>query len=79
MKGCPGGHPLDLLVRENEQILKMSEALSLYANALARSRSREEAEKHLEALKRVVGELKRIRIHYRRYRWASFPTLRGKE
>jgi len=73
LEGVPRGHPLDLLVRENEQILKMSEALSLYANALARSESREEAEKHLEALKRVVGDLKRIRIHYRKIQMGIFP------
>ena len=73
LEGVPQGHPLDLLVRENEHILKMSEALSLYANALLRAKNRHEAEKHAEALKRIVGNLKKIRIHYRKIQMGIFP------
>ncbi len=73
LEGVPQGHPLDLLVRENEHILKMSEALSLYANALLRAKNRDEAEKHAEALKRIVGDLKKIRIHYRKIQMGIFP------
>ncbi len=73
LEGVPQGHPLDLLVRENEHILKMSEALSLYANALLRAKNRHEAEKHAEALKRIVGDLKKIRIHYRKIQMGIFP------
>jgi len=35
LKGVPEGHPLDLLLRENELILKWAEQLGVVANALA--------------------------------------------
>ncbi|MGC8953156.1 MAG: DUF438 domain-containing protein [Desulfurococcus sp.] len=34
LKDVPRGHPLDLLIRENQEILKWSEALGLYASLL---------------------------------------------
>lgn len=32
LKGVPEGHPLDLLLRENELLLKWSEQLTIVAN-----------------------------------------------
>ncbi len=34
LKDVPRGYPLDLLIRENQEILKWSEALGLYASLL---------------------------------------------
>ena len=73
LTGVPRGHPLDLLMRENEVILKEAEALGLYAAALRRRSG--EAESMLEQLRRLAGDLKRLRIHYRKIQMLIFPYL----
>lgn len=48
IKDIPKGHPLDLLLRENDLILKQSEILAVYASALLKSQeeSGSDAKKH---------------------------------
>lgn len=75
LSGIPKGHPLDILLKENEYILKLGEALSLYANALARSKTTDEALNHIEGLKKTLSELKKTRIHYRKIQMGLFPYL----
>ncbi len=74
LKGVPEGHPLDLLMRENELILRWAELLSLYANAVLGS-SGEELGKHLGELSRIVGELRGLRKHYVKLQMLVFPYL----
>lgn len=73
--GVPKGHPIDVLMKENEYILKRAEALGLYANALINSKSIDESIKHIGVLKTIVKELKNIRIHYRKIQMLIFPYL----
>ncbi|MCX8171831.1 MAG: DUF438 domain-containing protein, partial [Candidatus Bathyarchaeota archaeon] len=74
LRDVPRGHPLDLLLRENERILKLSEALSVYAGALSKA-SLEESVNHLEAIGDIVAELRRFRLHYRKIQMLIFPYL----
>jgi DUF438 domain-containing protein len=69
------GHPIDLLMRENEWILKQADALALYASALTRSRGFEEAKNILDALNVVLQNLRRLRLHYRKIQMLIFPYL----
>lgn len=75
LKGVPKGHPLDLLMRENEWILKRAEALSLYSNAILNAKNLENALKNIETLKKIVLDLKNIRLHYRKVQMLIFPYL----
>ncbi len=74
LTGVPEGHPLDLLLRENEEIMKISEALSLYANALKNS-SKEGAIDYIRQLRTLLVEAKKIRLHYRKVQMLIFPYL----
>ncbi len=75
LSGVPKGHPLDQLLKENEYILRLGEALSLYASALMRAKNEDEALNHIEGLKKTLGELKRTRVHYRKIQMGIFPYL----
>ena len=73
--GVPRGHPLDLLLRENEWILKQAEVLGVYAQALLNARSPSEASSYIESTRLVLRELKKIRLHYRKIQMLIFPYL----
>jgi DUF438 domain-containing protein len=75
LQGVPRGHPLDLLLRENEWIAKRAEALGIYAQALVRARSPEERRNYVVAIRALIGGLKEIRLHYRKIQMAIFPYL----
>jgi len=75
IKDLPSGHPLDLLIRENEYILKQAEVLTLYASAILRAQSIEEIKNYLNAFSVVLQELRKIRIHYRKVQMLIFPYL----
>ncbi|WFO75009.1 DUF438 domain-containing protein [Desulfurococcaceae archaeon MEX13E-LK6-19] len=75
LKDVPKGHPLDVLVRENEYILKKAEALGLYANAVLGAKNVDEARSNIESIKTIVKELKSIRVHYRKVQMLIFPYL----
>lgn len=70
----PEGHPLDLLIKENELILKWSESLRLYANVILRS-SGEEFSKYYSELLKVVESLRGLRKHYMKIQMLIFPYL----
>ncbi|WP_448578190.1 DUF438 domain-containing protein [Thermosphaera sp.] len=82
LKGIPKGHPLDLLIAENDEILKTSEALSLYAGVLARALKEGdagEASKALTSLKSLITAVKnQLRSHYRKNQMVLFPYLERK-
>jgi len=75
LREVPKGHPVDLFMRENEWILKQAEALSLYASALANATDENTRKSYLEAVKRVLVELRKIRLHYRKIQMLVFPYL----
>jgi len=75
LKGIPRGHPLDLLIRENQEILKWSEALGLYASLLEKAESPEDIERAMENIRILLGELRKIRVHYRKNQMLIFPYL----
>jgi PAS domain S-box-containing protein len=73
LSGVPRGHPLDLLIRENELISKLAEVLGLYASAVLGS-PRVEREV-FERLRRALHDLRSIRLHYRKVQMLIFPYL----
>jgi len=75
LKGIPRGHPLDLLIRENQEILKWGEALGLYALLLEKAESPEDIKRAIENIKILLGELRKIRVHYRKNQMLIFPYL----
>jgi DUF438 domain-containing protein len=79
LKGVPRGHPLDLLIAENDEILKTSEALSLYSGVLARALKEgdtAEASKALTSVKSIISDVKtQLRSHYRKNQMVLFPYL----
>lgn len=79
LSNVPRGHPLDLLIRENELLLKHADALSLYsltaANALSRG-SISDALSSLSNAASLLNTLRReIRLHYRKNQMLIFPYL----
>jgi DUF438 domain-containing protein len=74
LRGVPSGHPVDLFMKENEWVLKQVEALTLYASALA-SATDDARRGYFGAVKNVLTELKKIRLHYRKIQMLIFPYL----
>jgi DUF438 domain-containing protein len=75
LKGVPKGHPVDLFMRENEWILKQAEALSLYVSAFANTTDENSRKSYFEVVKKILSELKKIRLHYRKIQMLVFPYL----
>ncbi len=71
----PEGHPLDLLMRENSYILKITEGLKLYASALKDAGDPEQIRAYLSALSQILKDLRRARSHYRKTQMLIFPYL----
>ncbi|MEM2465023.1 MAG: DUF438 domain-containing protein [Candidatus Bathyarchaeia archaeon] len=74
LKDVPKGHPLDLLSRENEHVIRLAETLNVYVEALSRARP-EEAVNHLRSISDIVAGLRRLRLHYRKIQMLIFPYL----
>lgn len=74
LRGVPEGHPLDLLLRENELILRWAGVLEAYANALL-SAPEEGRGELLGQLSELLEGLRGIRLHYRKLRMLVFPYL----
>jgi DUF438 domain-containing protein len=75
LNGVPKGHPVDLFMKENEWVLKQAEALALYASALASAAGEGSRKGYFEAVKRILVELRKIRLHYRKIQMLVFPYL----
>lgn len=75
LTNVPKGHPVELLVRENEYLVKYVEALNTYVAALANAKSRDEVLSHLNSVTAVLNELRKIRLHYRKMQMLIFPYL----
>jgi len=75
LSNVPKGHPLDLLLKENEWILKQAEALGLYSSLLLRMQSVEDALKQLSTVASLSTQLRALRMHYRKIQMIVFPYL----
>jgi len=75
LRDVPKGHPVDLFMKENEWVLKQAEALALYASALASAADEGFRKGYFEAVKRILVELRKIRLHYRKIQMLVFPYL----
>lgn len=71
----PRGHPVYLLVKENDVLLKKSEVLRVVASVLLSSANLDEVGKYLEELSTVLRDLKKIKLHYRKIQMLIFPYL----
>jgi len=74
VKDVPESHPLDLLMRENDWILKRAEVLGLYATSL-QTTSPETSTSILSSIRFILAELRKIRLHYRKIQMLIFPYL----
>jgi len=72
IKGVPKGHPLDLLMKENEEIVKLAEKLSLYSTVLAERGDGVSLDELSEMLRRLSVSLRR---HYVKNQMLLFPYL----
>lgn len=71
----PKGHPLDLLLKENDWILKQAEALALYASALLEAQGEDRVISILAGFKETISKLNKIKLHYRKIQMLIFPYL----
>jgi DUF438 domain-containing protein len=74
LRGVPEGHPLDLLLRENELILRWAEQLGVVANALVNADG-ERVGSLLQELRTLLFNLRAVRTHYRKVQMLLFPYL----
>ncbi|MCX8162489.1 MAG: DUF438 domain-containing protein [Candidatus Bathyarchaeota archaeon] len=74
IRDVPKGHPLRILSDENEYAIRLAESLSMYASILSRV-DLSEAIEYLRAVKDIVAELRRFRLHYRKIQMSIFPYL----
>uniref|UniRef100_A0A7C4D7N0 DUF438 domain-containing protein n=1 Tax=Staphylothermus marinus TaxID=2280 RepID=A0A7C4D7N0_STAMA len=75
LQGLVKGHPLDLLIRENEWIFKKAEVLGLYARMLLNTFNEDEAVRLAKEITQMLIDLKKIRTHYRKVQMLIFPYL----
>ncbi|MEM3144969.1 MAG: DUF438 domain-containing protein [Thermoproteota archaeon] len=75
LKDIPKGHPLDILMKENDWILKQSEAIELYVSILLKAENEKQVEEGFVKLKDALFELSKIRLHYRKIQMLLFPYL----
>lgn len=75
LENIPKGHPLELLMKENEWMLKQAEAFELYAFALLKANDEEQTREYLANLKNITSEMRKARLHYRKVQMLLFPYL----
>ena len=76
LRGVPEGHPLYYLLRENDEIIKLAEALTLYANAVINTTDPEGKKRNYQLVKDLLYKAKsEIRKHYRKNQMLIFPYL----
>ena len=75
LSGVPQGHPIDLLMRENEYILKQAEALGVYASFIEKESNMEKIKSVINEINNILRELRKIRLHYRKVQMLVFPYL----
>ncbi len=74
LEGIEPGHPIDTFLRENEEILKDSEKLVLYANSLGKVED-EERERVFSRLRELASQLRGLKRHFVRLQFLLFPYI----
>ncbi|MCR6624157.1 MAG: DUF438 domain-containing protein [archaeon YNP-LCB-024-027] len=75
LEDVPRGHPLNLLLMENEYLLKKAEVLNIYALSLSRVTSEDEKKALINNIRDLINDLRKIRVHYRKIQMLIFPYL----
>ncbi|ADM27144.1 putative PAS/PAC sensor protein [Ignisphaera aggregans DSM 17230] len=76
LKDIPNGHPLDILVKENDEILKLSEALGMYITSISiESDHNKLNELYSKAFELAEKLYRASRIHYQKLQMVVFPYL----
>jgi len=75
LEDVPKGHPLNLLLMENEYLLKKAEVLNIYALSLSRATSEDEKKALINNIRDLINDLRKIRVHYRKIQMLIFPYL----
>ncbi len=75
LRDVPRGHPLGIMIRENDLIMKLSEVLALHAGALRNADTPEKVGEALEGLRKTLLDVKGTRVHYRKLQMTIFPYL----
>jgi DUF438 domain-containing protein len=75
LEDVPRGHPLNLLLMENEYLLKKAEVLNIYALSLSRATSEDEKKALINNIRDLINDLRKIRVHYRKIQMLIFPYL----
>ena len=75
LEDVPRGHPLNLLLMENEYLLKKAEALNIYALSLSRATDEDEKKNLINHIRDLINDLRRIRAHYRKIQMLIFPYM----
>jgi len=75
LEDVPRGHPLNLLLMENEYLLKKAEALNIYALSLSRATDEDEKKNLINHIRDLINDLRKIRAHYRKIQMLIFPYM----
>ncbi|MEM1863741.1 MAG: hypothetical protein QXN10_02395 [Desulfurococcaceae archaeon] len=73
LKELTKDHPLELLMRENEWILRNTEVLGIYAQALLNTNDPERIRQHVEVITKLLMDSRKIRLRYREIQMLVFP------
>ncbi len=76
LKDIPTGHPLDILLKENDEILKLAEVLGMYISSIAIESSPNKLEElYTKALELAEKLYRASRVHYQKIQMTIFPYL----
>jgi len=75
LKGVPAWHPLDVLIKENHQLLKDSEKLTLYVKYLDNISTEEEKNRKIEEIKDFLATMFDLKKHYFKQQMLLFPYI----
>lgn len=71
----PLGHPLHTLLKENEMIIRDSEVINLYVNALANTKNEAKRREILDYLRELASDLTKVGKHYAKDEMLIFPYI----
>lgn len=76
LSNVPAGHPLDILIKENEEIFKLAEALGMYVTGVSvEANPSKLGELYAKALDLTEKLYRASRIHYQKLQMIVFPYL----
>ncbi len=75
LKNIPEWHPLDILLKENENIIRDSELISFYVKTIENEKDKEKLKTILEELKNFIRTIWDIKNHYLKLQLIVYPYL----